>query len=354
MDDFDCLDLDEMSLIELLTMVEKIGYSEKTRIWCRSGGNKNINPKLLESDQDLMEMINKLQKKNMILECFLDNSGWKGHTGVASANLGNQNLEGNNVIKDVNCNEIQDENLHGSNVNRGVEKSKAIVESDEDINVAVEDKRGKDDDLIESIGQDHDEDSEEDSDFNDTDNDIAVDDNDLNCELNVTPDMKNDMAAAQPIETEPVELEDSYYAPSHELLSGNESDDKVGNKRRYPEFNAIVDMTNPHFQVGMIFGSFKEFKEAVIEYAIKARTNIRFEKNDTKRVKAMCKKGCPWTIWVSRLGKGTENVQVKIFSSSHICVNEHNIKFLTINYLVGKYLLTFMDDPTQSLAGFIH
>lgn len=167
----------------------------------------------------------------------------------------------------------------------------------------------------------------------------------------MTSCMESDLVVPQHIETYPIELEDSDYAPSDKLLSEIESDDEIGSKRRYPEFNSRIDMVNPYFQVGMIFGSFIEFKKVVIEYAIKARRNIHFEKNDTKRVKVVCKKGCPWMIWVSLLRDGTENVQVKTFNSSHTCVNEHNIKFLTVNWLVKKYLQTFRADPTWSLAG---
>jgi MuDR family transposase len=133
-------------------------------------------------------------------------------------------------------------------------------------------------------------------------------------------------------------------------LSADESNDEVTNKRRYPEFNATTDTANPYFQIGMVFDSFKAFKEAVIEYAIKERKNIRFERNDTTRVKAVCKKDCMWSIWVSRLRNETENVQVKTFNSSHTCVNEHNIKFLTVNWLVSKYLLTFRAESDMILA----
>jgi hypothetical protein len=136
-DYFDYLDPDEISLIELVTMVKKLGYSEKTPIWCRIRGQKQINPKLLRSDQELMEMINKLGKKNKIMECFLDHSEYKGFPTVASVNLENNNSdEGANFIKNV-------------------------------------------------MDQDHGDDSEEDSDFYDFNNDITADDNDLNFELNV-------------------------------------------------------------------------------------------------------------------------------------------------------------------------
>jgi hypothetical protein len=99
-----------------------------------------------------------------------------------------------------------------------------------------------------------------------------VDDNDLNFELNVTSNIE----ITQHKEIKPAELEDFDYTPSNELLSADESNDEVTNKRRYSEFNATTDMANPYFQIGMVFDSFKAFKEAVIEYAIKERKNIPY------------------------------------------------------------------------------
>jgi MuDR family transposase/MULE transposase domain len=197
------------------------------------------------------------------------------------------------------------------------------------------------------------EDGADDSDFYDPDNNIEVDDDDLIFEENVGHDIERDWIVPPQSQTKTTVLEeDSDYALSDVVLSDCESDDD--SIRRYPEFNANADMANPEFKVGMIFGSFKEFKCAVKEYAIKNRRNIQFEKNDTVRVKVVCKGGCPWNIWVSRMGKETDNVQVKTYNSSHTCANEHNIKFLTVDWLVKRYLDVFRADPRWSLPGIIH
>jgi MuDR family transposase len=136
--------------------------------------------------------------------------------------------------------------------------------------------------------------------------------------------------------------EDSDYAPSDVLLSDCESDDD--STRRYPEFNANADMANPEFKVGMIFGSFKEFKCAVKEFAIKNRRNIQFEKNDIVRVKVVCK-GDVLGIFGFHAWEKKDNVQAKTYNSSHTCANEHNIKFLTVDWLVKRCLDVFRADP---------
>ncbi|XP_078152355.1 uncharacterized protein LOC144547551 [Carex rostrata] len=88
---FDYLDPDEISLIELATMVEKLGYSKETPIWCRAQGEKNINPKLLGSDQELMTMVNQMKKKKRVLECMLDHNENNGLSAIQDETLHGRN-----------------------------------------------------------------------------------------------------------------------------------------------------------------------------------------------------------------------------------------------------------------------
>jgi hypothetical protein len=60
---FDYLDSDEISLIELAAMVKQLGYSKNSTIWCHSWSERKINPKLLSSDGELIDLIGKISKK---------------------------------------------------------------------------------------------------------------------------------------------------------------------------------------------------------------------------------------------------------------------------------------------------
>ncbi|KAJ1693179.1 hypothetical protein LUZ63_009877 [Rhynchospora breviuscula] len=309
-DYFDSIDPDEFSLLEFETMAEQLGYSKEFSVWCRTCGEKDPNPKLIMSDQELMAMIGKILKKNRVLQCFLHHK------------------------------EVEVQGVHAENevVVQGVEAGKKLVvedvEADKEVEVEVEDDG---------------------SDFYDPNNDVEADDDDITFEENVIDDsIRRDWIVPYKSQSQTMPSEeDSDYAPSDVLISGGESDDD-DTSRRYLEFNAVVDMSNPQFQIGMVFGSFDEFKSAIKEYAIKQRRNIHFKKNDTVRVKAICKNGCPWNIWASQMGNGTENVQVKTYNPSHTCSNEHNIKFLSVHWLVKKYLDTFRADPNWSLSGIQH
>ncbi|KAJ1703320.1 hypothetical protein LUZ63_003099 [Rhynchospora breviuscula] len=249
-------------------------------------------------------MIDKISKNNRVLECFLDHK--------------RSEVQMDNIVEEVV------EEVHISEQNQNFQ--------DIEVGVEVGAKAGEDDV----------------SDFYDPDNDVEADDDDVVNKRDVINDISI-MDWIVPYKSDTIE-DDSDYALSDVLLSGSESDDDR-TVVRYPEFNALVDMANPQFKVGMVFGSFEEFKKAVKEYAIKQRRNIHFKKNDTIRVNAVCKDDCPWNIWVSHMGNGTENIQVKTYNPSHTCSNEHNIKFLTVKWLVRKYLETFRADPNWSLPG---
>ena len=61
-------------------------------------------------------------------------------------------------------------------------------------------------------------------------------------------------------------------------------------------------MRDPHFKKkGMLFSNGEVLKEAIRQYGIKNRYNLKLEKNDKKRVKVVCKVGCPWSLWGQNL-----------------------------------------------------
>ncbi|GKV44483.1 hypothetical protein SLEP1_g51664 [Rubroshorea leprosula] len=87
---------------------------------------------------------------------------------------------------------------------------------------------------------------------------------------------------------------------SHELHSLYESDDDGTSKRRYPEFNESVDMEKLKLVVGRLFKDRELLKQAIKQEARMNRVEVKFEKNDKKRVKAICKEeNCPWEMWAS-------------------------------------------------------
>ncbi|CAL9018887.1 unnamed protein product [Prunus brigantina] len=90
---------------------------------------------------------------------------------------------------------------------------------------------------------------------------------------------------------------------SEELHSKNECEDSkedgaVTSKRRHvPNFRQWRResmLKDPTFDIWMHFPTKAQFQKVVVHYTCKLRRKVWFVKNDKRRVKAVCEKGCPF------------------------------------------------------------
>ncbi|XP_022631479.1 uncharacterized protein LOC106780710 isoform X1 [Vigna radiata var. radiata] len=97
------------------------------------------------------------------------------------------------------------------------------------------------------------------------------------------------------------EINEDY--DTNDLSSNVDSDEDVrDNKRHFSKYRA-EDMTKGFkFRLGMEFKSLEEFKSALQEHSVLNGKEVRFVKNDLKRVRAICKKGCGFVIMASKVG----------------------------------------------------
>ena len=83
----------------------------------------------------------------------------------------------------------------------------------------------------------------------------------------------------------------SLDEPSSSDDDDDDDDDCVDNSIRmsnYPVFKPVLKAENIRFEKDMLFISPKQFKDAIIEYAVHGGWGIKFKKNDKKRVRAVC------------------------------------------------------------------
>ena len=80
----------------------------------------------------------------------------------------------------------------------------------------------------------------------------------------------------------------------------------------------------------MKFSSLKQFKDAIIEHSILNRRQLRFEKNDTLRVKVRCKETCEFMAYCSKVGR----------------THTYRLKTLIEKYTCGEYLITKIPGQT--------
>ncbi|XP_038702898.1 uncharacterized protein LOC119999417 [Tripterygium wilfordii] len=88
----------------------------------------------------------------------------------------------------------------------------------------------------------------------------------------------------------------------------------------------------------MLFDSNAEFKDALHNYAIMTRHDIRYTKNEPNRCRAKCigAVDCPWHIFAS-FNKEVGGFQIKTYVHEHSCDPKRGLKRLTTKYLVSKF-----------------
>ncbi|KAL4325824.1 hypothetical protein GQ457_11G025620 [Hibiscus cannabinus] len=154
-------------------------------------------------------------------------------------------------------------------------------------------------------------------------------------------------------ENEPHLNDNDSESDSLNSLSGNESDEDDRKKPpKCPEFNAEVDMASPQFKKGMKFSGKEILKEAIREYGIKSRHEVRFKRIDKGRLHVICKENSPWYIWALRVDpKDPTNHtwQIKSYVAEHNCVRDFKNRNVTYKWLAKTYFEQWKADPTFSI-----
>ncbi|KAL3513621.1 hypothetical protein ACH5RR_026338 [Cinchona calisaya] len=97
-------------------------------------------------------------------------------------------------------------------------------------------------------------------------------------------------------------------------------------------------MENPKFEVGLMFTSKKQFKDAMDSYSIKWGKNHAFKKNDKTRLRAVCKvEKCHWFIHASKM-QDSDNFLIKTFGPKHKYGMALSNKHVTSTFLSKRYL----------------
>lgn len=134
------------------------------------------------------------------------------------------------------------------------------------------------------------------------------------------------------------ERAESEYMDSSDPGSyeGHCGDDAIAKKSRHPIFKDIKGI--PKFEVGMLFKSNTQFKNAVSNYGILSRHEIKFVRNEPARCRAKCvgSTDCPWLIFAS-YNREVDSFQVKTYYSEHTCEAKRELKRLTSKYLAKKF-----------------
>ncbi|KAK8690434.1 hypothetical protein V6N13_073967 [Hibiscus sabdariffa] len=101
----------------------------------------------------------------------------------------------------------------------------------------------------------------------------------------------------------------------------------------------------------MIFSHQSVIKAAMKQYVVLNGYNVRLKVNDSRRLQVVCKAGCPWMIWASRLHPKDINEttwQIKTYIGDHSCIRDTKIGNCTARWLAKAYIDKWRVDPTYS------
>ncbi|KAL7176505.1 hypothetical protein ACSBR2_029937 [Camellia fascicularis] len=111
----------------------------------------------------------------------------------------------------------------------------------------------------------------------------------------------------------------------------------------YPEYKEVM-MKDPKLVVGMKFPSPQVFIEYLREFNVINGYDIRYIRNKSARITAVCRHNCSWRIHASPL-RGTTTFQIKTLGGKHICGRPYNNKQANSKYLGKKFVDEVRDDP---------
>ncbi|XP_002467844.2 uncharacterized protein LOC8080815 [Sorghum bicolor] len=284
---FDWIESDIWSAVWFKDFLQELGYQSVANIkfhWLLPGMNFPEGLRLIKSDSDALAMISVVHKvKNLVVYAdesdSINNEDWDDIVGNPANELPKV-LSPHKVVY----------------VDKNPREKLPVFYTDL--------KKGRVDQVGSSKAS-YDAGGDEQQDFCDTDYEISDGDEDLledAVEINL-PQVKGKNKKAKDSQLKAIEI--SVPTPIYddvdtedENLDLPKSDGEGEGRLRFNSWSE-EDMNNPAFSVGLVFPSVQSVREAITEYSLRNRVEIKLPRNDKKRIRAHCADGCPWNMYVS-------------------------------------------------------
>lgn len=337
---FDWIDIDTWSALWFKDFFDELGYQSVEKIklyWLLPGFDLANGLRAIESDSDTNAMVSCAQKVK-ILVVYVDHSDRMS------------NVDWDDVVANP-VNELPK-----------VLSPKKVVYVDnnpgEKLPVFYTDlKKGRVDQAGSS--KENDEPIEyEQADFVDSDYEISDGDEDLLEDVvdMTVPTVKGKKKKAKGSQLKaheirvPVTTDDDDADTEDDGLYLPESDGEGEERLRFNSWNQ-EDMNNPTFSVGLVFPSVESVRQAITEYSVRNRVEIKLPRNDKRRIRAHCADGCPWTLYAS-LDSRVNSFVVKTYYGRHNCQKEWVLRRCTSRWLADKYIESFRANEKMSITAF--
>ncbi|RYR03986.1 hypothetical protein Ahy_B06g083482 [Arachis hypogaea] len=310
-------ELDEWSLQEIVSELQKLGYKGNARIWyCEPGYQLSSGLRELMSDGDAMRM-GRLLVSQTVKHC--------------SVYVVDGCREGNGVEI---CSNDKDYVPTEAEYNES-----GFIE----VEVECESEASSEEDRFDDSADDGDHEDHfgfdvEDGNDGGVGNAFGGFDGPLNEHNNAQTSgvdaAVNDAAVRDDVEVG--EISEGYETEDIDSYEGD-SDDMI-KKRRYPKYNEAEMSREYVFKVGLEFKSLSQFKDAIKEHALLNGRDIRYIKSDKVRCRVgyRGKKGkCRWMAFASKVG-GSDCFRLKTLNGKHTCGRDYSGRLASSSWVSQK------------------
>ncbi|WVZ19200.1 hypothetical protein V8G54_006522 [Vigna mungo] len=144
---------------------------------------------------------------------------------------------------------------------------------------------------------------------------------------------------------------------SEELISdvedseGEEDGGSSKKKTTFPTFTMPRNMDGYKWEVGTFFAEKKEFMDGIRTYALSNGRNMKFIKNDKKRIIVKCLGGkgkCNWYAYCA-FRIDVNAWQLRKVVDSHSCSRDFNVKLMTSKWLSERMEKSVRENPTMKV-----
>nr|KAJ0188756.1 hypothetical protein LSAT_V11C900480270 [Lactuca sativa] len=376
----DLLDIDTFSIHDIDEMMEELGHidSDQTLLYyhfLRPFGDLDFGLFALGSDQDVHHL-GMYVANHKLIDVYIEHGKTNLHTYSMSPNPSKVKIVeikeppacSKQLFLEWNDSPIEHESvpdLTKVENDSHLDKEPSLVDHiDFEMNVENEDDYDGSGHNNGSGSDEFDDDSEsQDSDFFiDEDNlihDVDVDMKDFH--MNIDKDVEWVGGSSESNVPEDTQQGDLEVINTEVLLSGSSSDEANDGKRRktiraiqraYENDAALV---SEPFYIFQTFSSSKDFKTQVKLHSIRTRREIQLEKNDTNRVRFVCKgtipnlatneeEKCPWVIYCSKWKRDIDWM-VKTYTKEHRCLQTRKVKACDYKFLSEHIVQVIETNP---------
>nr|POF10586.1 hypothetical protein CFP56_23360 [Quercus suber] len=118
--------------------------------------------------------------------------------------------------------------------------------------------------------------------------------------------------------------------------------------RKFPVFKPVAKAEHIYFEKDMLFTTPKQFKEAIIDFAVHGGWGIKFVKNDLQRVKAVWQEGCKFVAYLTKVSR-ERSYQLRILTLEQTCSRCYKKPRCTSSYIGKKLMKNVKRQPNIKL-----